>query len=295
MSQSPELKATMNMTAQTLGKDLLSALVLELKMLPDTWPKLSQKKQDDIIERLRSRVDASVKMAVHLIAANGRTVVQGDLDKITIKDGAQALIKIGKSATALHDLAESQGKAVLLVLSGDESAYTSGMDEVQGESDQRAFDLGKEYADEDGDGMSDDDDSDDDVVDAEFAEVPLPIGHQPLQSELDEAHAAGYQAASEGKPESECPKVAGPLCIAWVKGWKNWHDEHANEDPLYEQAKAHVIAERRVSISMVQRHLKIGYSRAAKLIELLEQNGVVSTPDANGLREILIDTEEEEG
>ncbi|XLV70937.1 hypothetical protein ACKZDW_02230 (plasmid) [Ralstonia syzygii subsp. celebesensis] len=132
MSQSPEFKATMNMTAQTLGKDLLSALVLELKMLPDTWPKLSQKKQDDIIERLRSRVDASVKMAVHLIAANGRTVVQGDLDKITIKDGAQALIKIGKSATALHDLAESQGKAVLLVLSGDESAYTSGMDEVQG-------------------------------------------------------------------------------------------------------------------------------------------------------------------
>ncbi|XLV70936.1 DNA translocase FtsK (plasmid) [Ralstonia syzygii subsp. celebesensis] len=80
-----------------------------------------------------------------------------------------------------------------------------------------------------------------------------------------------------------------------MKGWKNWHDEHANEDPLYEQAKAHVIAERRVSISMVQRHLKIGYSRAAKLIELLEQNGVVSTPDANGLREILIDTEEEEG
>ena len=91
MSQSPEMKATMNMTANTLGKDLLSALVLELKMMPDTWVRLSEKKQNDIIDRLRNRVDASVKMAVHLIAANGRTVVQGDLDKITIKDGAQAL------------------------------------------------------------------------------------------------------------------------------------------------------------------------------------------------------------
>lgn len=110
MSHSPEMRETLNMTATTVGKDLLSALVLELKMLPDTWVKLSQKKQDDIIDRLRGRVDASVKMATHLIAANGRTVVQGDLDKITIKDGAQALIKIGKSVSALHELAEAQAR-----------------------------------------------------------------------------------------------------------------------------------------------------------------------------------------
>jgi ribosome modulation factor len=221
MSHSPEMRETLNMTTTTVGKDLLSALVLELKMLPDTWVKLSQKKQDDIIDRLRGRVDASVKMATHLIAANGRTVVQGDLDKITIKDGAQALIKIGKSVSALHELAEAQGQAVLLVLSANADAYTGGMDEVRGESDQRGLDLGKEYTDGDGDGMPDDD-----IVDAEYTEAPHAIEHQPLQEELDAAFQAGYDAAAEGKPESDCPVMAGPLCIQWVKGWKTWHEKH---------------------------------------------------------------------
>ena len=51
------------MTADSIGKDLLSALVTEVKLMPDTWPKLSQKRQDDIIDRLRKRVESSVSMA----------------------------------------------------------------------------------------------------------------------------------------------------------------------------------------------------------------------------------------
>nr|WP_315596118.1 DNA translocase FtsK [uncultured Cupriavidus sp.] len=285
----------MNMTATTLGKDLLSALVLEMKMMPDTWVKLSEKKQNDIIDRLRNRVDASVKMAVHLIAANGRTVVQGDLDKITIKDGAQALIKIGKSVSALHELAEAQGQAVLLVLSGGDSQYTSGMDEVSGESDQRSFEMGREYTDGDGDGMPDAGaPTDDNVVDAEFKEVPA-IEHQPLKEELDASYEEGYKAASEGKAESDCPVVAGPLCIEWVKGWKDWHDEHPEEDPLYADVETFVIAKQRVSISQIQRQFGIGYNRAARLVERLEAKGVISAADAAGQRKVLKSTEEQEG
>ncbi len=294
MSQSPEFKATMNMTANTLGKDLLSALVLEMKMMPDTWAKLSEKKQNDIIDRLRSRVDASVKMAVHLIAANGRTVVQGDLDKITIKDGAQALIKIGKSVSALHELAEAQGQAVLLVLSGGESQYTGGMDEVRGESDQRAFEMGREYTDGDGDGMPDADaPGDDGVVDVDAKTVA--IEHQPLQEELDAAYQAGRDAAAEGKPESDCPVMAGALCIEWVKGWKDWHDEHPEEDPIYADVEAFVIAKQRVSITQIQRHFTIGYNRAARLVERLEAKGVISAADADGQRKVLKSTEDQEG
>jgi DNA segregation ATPase FtsK/SpoIIIE-like protein len=294
MSQSPEFKATMNMTANTLGKDLLSALVLEMKMMPDTWVKLSEKKQNDIIDRLRNRVDASVKMAVHLIAANGRTVVQGDLDKITIKDGAQALIKIGKSVAALHELAEAQGQAVLLVLSGGEGQYTGGMDEVRGESDQRAFEMGREYTDGDGDGMPDADaPADDDVVDVDAKTVA--IEHQPLQEELDAAYQAGRDAAAEGKPESDCPVMAGALCIEWVKGWKDWHDEHPEEDPIYADVEAFVIAKQRVSITQIQRHFTIGYNRAARLVERLEAKGVISAADADGQRKVLKSTEDQEG
>lgn len=294
MSQSPEFKATMNMTANTLGKDLLSALVLEMKMMPDTWVKLSEKKQNDIIDRLRSRVDASVKMAVHLIAANGRTVVQGDLDKITIKDGAQALIKIGKSVAALHELAEAQGQAVLLVLSGGEGQYTGGMDEVRGESDQRAFEMGREYTDGDGDGMPDAGaPADDGVVDVDAKTVA--IEHQPLQEELDAAYRAGREAAAEGKPESDCPVMAGALCIEWVKGWKDWHDEHPEEDPIYANVEAFVIAKQRVSITQIQRHFTIGYNRAARLVERLEAKGIISAADADGQRKVLKSTEDQEG
>ena len=78
------------MTADTIGKDILQALVMELKLLPQPWPKLPKKKQDDIIDSLRNRVESNVKMAVHLLAAEGRTVVAGDIDQITIEDGVKA-------------------------------------------------------------------------------------------------------------------------------------------------------------------------------------------------------------
>jgi S-DNA-T family DNA segregation ATPase FtsK/SpoIIIE len=59
-------------------------------------------------------------------------------------------------------------------------------------------------------------------------------------------------------------------------------------DPLYDQAVEVVIKHRRASISLVQRHLRIGYNRAARLLEQMEQAGLVSAMATNGNREILI-------
>jgi S-DNA-T family DNA segregation ATPase FtsK/SpoIIIE len=56
---------------------------------------------------------------------------------------------------------------------------------------------------------------------------------------------------------------------------------------LYDKAVAIVTQTRRASISGVQRHLRIGYNRAARLIEQMEQDGVVSAPQHNGNREVL--------
>ena len=58
-------------------------------------------------------------------------------------------------------------------------------------------------------------------------------------------------------------------------------------DPLYDQAVAIVLKTRRPSISLVQRHLRIGYNRAARLIEQMERAGLVSTMLSNGNREVL--------
>ena len=58
-------------------------------------------------------------------------------------------------------------------------------------------------------------------------------------------------------------------------------------DELYDQAVAFVTESRRASISSVQRHLRVGYNRAARIIEQMETDGVVSRPQHNGQREVL--------
>ena len=59
-------------------------------------------------------------------------------------------------------------------------------------------------------------------------------------------------------------------------------------DPLYDEAVAVVMKTRRASISLVQRHLRIGYNRAARLIEQMERAGLVSSMATNGNRDVLV-------
>jgi S-DNA-T family DNA segregation ATPase FtsK/SpoIIIE len=62
----------------------------------------------------------------------------------------------------------------------------------------------------------------------------------------------------------------------------------AEQDPLYDQAVQIVIETRKASISGVQRRLKIGYNRAARMVESMEQAGLVGPLQSNGSREILV-------
>ena len=62
----------------------------------------------------------------------------------------------------------------------------------------------------------------------------------------------------------------------------------AEADPLYDQAVEVVLKNRRASISLVQRHLRIGYNRAARLLEQMEQAGMIGALESNGNRAILV-------
>jgi len=64
-------------------------------------------------------------------------------------------------------------------------------------------------------------------------------------------------------------------------------DVSGESDPLYDQAVFLVTESRRASISGVQRRLKIGYNRAARMIEQMEQSGIVGPLESNGARQVL--------
>jgi DNA segregation ATPase FtsK/SpoIIIE, S-DNA-T family len=65
-------------------------------------------------------------------------------------------------------------------------------------------------------------------------------------------------------------------------------DGDSEKDPLYDEAVSIVLKSRRASISSVQRQLRIGYNRAARLIEDMERAGLVSAMQSNGNREVLV-------
>ncbi|HSN32336.1 MAG TPA: DNA translocase FtsK, partial [Ideonella sp.] len=70
-------------------------------------------------------------------------------------------------------------------------------------------------------------------------------------------------------------------------------DDQGESDPMYDQAVAIVLQHKRASISLVQRHLRIGYNRAARLLEQMEKSGLVSAMASNGNRDLLVPKRDE--
>ena len=76
--------------------------------------------------------------------------------------------------------------------------------------------------------------------------------------------------------------------VPGISGGEDGDSENGEGDALYDEAVAFVIESRKASISSVQRRLRIGYNRAARLIETMEAAGVVSSAGHNGNREVLV-------
>ncbi len=100
-----------------------------------------------------------------------------------------------------------------------------------------------------------------------------------------EVHKVVHYLKSRGQPQYIDDVLEGGEADAENGGAAGEADAEA--DPLYDQAVDIVVKSRRASISLVQRHLRIGYNRAARLIEQMERAGLVSTMQANGNREVL--------
>ncbi len=102
-----------------------------------------------------------------------------------------------------------------------------------------------------------------------------------------EVHNVVADLKKRAKPDYDPDILAGDSLPGDVPGLEAEGGD-SEADPLYDEAVNIVIETRRASISSVQRRLKIGYNRAARMIEAMEEAGVVSPPQSNGQREVLV-------
>jgi S-DNA-T family DNA segregation ATPase FtsK/SpoIIIE len=103
----------------------------------------------------------------------------------------------------------------------------------------------------------------------------------------DEVHRVVNYLKSQGEPNYiEGVLEGGTLDADGEPGGDG--NGGGEKDPMYDQAVEVVLKNRKASISLVQRHLKIGYNRAARLVEDMEKAGLVSSMSTSGQRDILV-------
>jgi S-DNA-T family DNA segregation ATPase FtsK/SpoIIIE len=102
----------------------------------------------------------------------------------------------------------------------------------------------------------------------------------------EEVHRIVAWLKQFGEPDYKDEILAGPPSDT-VDGEPGEDGIDAELDPLYDEAAAFVLRSRRASISFVQRQFRIGYNRAARLVEAMEAAGLVSSMGINGQREVI--------
>jgi S-DNA-T family DNA segregation ATPase FtsK/SpoIIIE len=104
-----------------------------------------------------------------------------------------------------------------------------------------------------------------------------------------EVHEVVKSLTSEAEPDYDETILSAPKEVndALPSAFRDDSSEDPESDPLYDQAVEFVTRTRRASISSVQRQLRVGYNRAARMIETMEAAGVVTPAEDNGKREVI--------
>ena len=121
------------------------------------------------------------------------------------------------------------------------------------------------------------------------ASTPQPIRVQGAYVETREANQLTDFLKGKGEPvyeESVTERPAG--------GPEGGAAGEGSDDPMYEEAKGEVIRAKKASTSYLQRRLRIGYGRAARLMDALEENGVIGPGEGAKPRQVLVDSDDPE-
>ncbi|HEY1089492.1 MAG TPA: DNA translocase FtsK 4TM domain-containing protein [Burkholderiaceae bacterium] len=109
----------------------------------------------------------------------------------------------------------------------------------------------------------------------------------------DEVHRVVEYLKTQGEPNYIEGILEGGVLEAEGGEGGVGGDAAGEADPMYDQAVAIVLQHRKASISLVQRHLRIGYNRAARLLEQMEKSGLVSSMATNGNRDLIVPKRDE--
>jgi DNA segregation ATPase FtsK/SpoIIIE, S-DNA-T family len=109
----------------------------------------------------------------------------------------------------------------------------------------------------------------------------------------DEVHRVVEYLKAQGEPNYIEGILEGGTLEGDAADLGGGGSDDGEADPMYDQAVAIVLQHKKASISLVQRHLRIGYNRAARLLEQMEKSGLVSAMSTNGNRDLLIPKRDE--
>lgn len=120
-------------------------------------------------------------------------------------------------------------------------------------------------------------------------------GHLCLLVMAPDDYHEGTDFVKPERDQHELPLSASEIVAGMGLERQQEEDElQDGPDPLYQEALAFVRDTRRPSISAVQRHLKVGYNRAARMLEQMETDGVVTAVNSTGAREVIAQAEHEQ-
>ena len=131
-----KIKDPVALVEESAGKKILQALITELRLESPRFASHVPEKQQEVIDRLRSQVEAVVNEAVLGIAARAFTAVNATVESLTFKDGAKLVLTLQRTGDGVHQLADAVGGSVMVVLASSEE-FVGGMHQVKPVSPQR--------------------------------------------------------------------------------------------------------------------------------------------------------------
>lgn len=124
--------------AEHMGKKLVELVLQELRVAPDVWQKMSEKQQQESIERIQHSVKYATAGAVNTIVTGGHTALAGTIESIAKKDKIKLTVIIDRNnnSDAMHEFYLADSGASCQILMADAAQYLGSMDLVEADPDQ---------------------------------------------------------------------------------------------------------------------------------------------------------------